>query len=169
MLTRFVLAGILGMSALVRPLAGDVKEPMSLCEFVAPRYSMLARTLQMGGSVTVKVKVGADGTITEVWPPRTVIAPSGDIGQAPPAPGANSYFEDGSVAAVKKWRFCPGPAGREIDVMFVYKVTEPGRDGWAPTEVSFHAPAVVEISTARIPPSVMSQTNGVTSDTTIGH
>jgi hypothetical protein len=37
-----------------------------------------------------------------------VIAPSGDIGQAPPSPGANSYFEDGSVAAVKKWRFCLG-------------------------------------------------------------
>jgi hypothetical protein len=156
-LTRVVLAGILGMSALVRPLVGDAKEQMCLCEFVAPTYSMIARTAQIEGSVTVKVKLGADGTITEVWPPGTVITPTGDVVQSPSANANDNYLAGASVAAVKKWRFCPGPAGREINVVFVYKLTEPGREGWAPTEVSFHAPAVVEISTARIPPSLMSQ------------
>jgi len=61
----------------------------------------------------------------------------------------NSIFTGDALSAVKKWRFCPGPEGREFDIYFVFKLTEPGIDGWAPTQVSFHSPATVEISTAR--------------------
>ena len=142
----FVL--LLALTALSRPVASDAKPEMCLCDFVAPRYSPIARAAVIQGSVVVKVKVHADGEISEIWPPGTVITSTGDIAQAPLSANDN-YFAGASVAAIKKWRFCPGPADREIDVVFVYKLTEPGRDGWAPTEVSFHSPAVVEISTAR--------------------
>jgi hypothetical protein len=167
-LTKCVLVGFLALSAMMRPVAGDAKEQICLCEFVAPQYSMIARTAQIEGSVTVKVKVGADGTITEVWPPGTVVTPAGDIVQSPSASANDNYLAGVSVAALKKWRFCPGPVGREINIVFVYKLTEPGSKGWTPTEVSFHASAVVEISTARILPSAMSQTDKVTSGSAIG-
>jgi Gram-negative bacterial TonB protein C-terminal len=145
---KLSLVLLLALTALTRPTASEAKPEMCLCDFVAPKYSRIARTASLQGSVVVKVKVHADGETSEIWPPGTVISPSGDIGQSTP-PGVSTILAGESVSAVKKWRFCPGPEGREFDITFVFKLTEPGIDGWAPTETSFHGPATVEISTAR--------------------
>jgi Gram-negative bacterial TonB protein C-terminal len=120
---------------------------MCLTEFVAPKYSRIARTAVLQGTVVVKVKVHACGEISEIWPPGTVVGPSGDA-QLTPDP-IKGMLEGSSVDAVKKWRFCPGPEAREFDITFVFKLTEPGVEGWAPNGVSFHSPSTVEISTAR--------------------
>jgi len=65
MLTKALLVGLLALSALSRPVASDANQ-MCLCEFAAPRYSPIARTAVLQGWVLVKVKVHADGEISEI-------------------------------------------------------------------------------------------------------
>jgi hypothetical protein len=146
--TKLIFVGLVALSALSRPVASDTKPEMCLCEFVAPRYSPIARTAVGEGFVTVEVKVRASGEISEIWPWHIVSGPGGDTGQ-PSSPDVTAIFTEDAVTAVKQWRFCPGPEGRKFNITFVFELTEPGIDGWAPTEVSFHSPATVEISTAR--------------------
>jgi hypothetical protein len=146
--TKLIFVGLVALSALSRPVASDTKPEMCLCEFVAPRYSPIARTAVGEGFVTVEVKVRASGEISEIWPWHIVSGPGGDTGQ-PSSPDVTAIFTEDAVTAVKQWRFCPGGDEREFDIAFVYKLTEPGVDGWAPTQVRFHAPATVEVSTAR--------------------
>jgi hypothetical protein len=49
---------------------------------------------------------------------------------------------------LKNWKFCAGGGDRYVQITFQFKLTDPPEKGWAPTDVSFHAPATVEISTA---------------------
>jgi hypothetical protein len=76
--TKLIFVRLLALSALSRPVASDTKPEMCLCEFVAPRYSPIARTAVMHGWVTVDVKVHSNGEISEIWPWHIVGGPGGD-------------------------------------------------------------------------------------------
>lgn len=68
-----------------------VKPPRLLCE-VAPVYPASARNSGATGVVTVRILVGADGSVEDV----TVVGSSG-----------NGAMDNSVVTAVNKWRFSP--------------------------------------------------------------
>jgi hypothetical protein len=145
MQTKILLLTAFALLALAPPLVGDGPQQLCLCEFVAPTYSQGARLIRAEASVLVIVKVHDDGTISEIWPPGSEMTSEGPINGM----SRQSLLAGGPFEVVKKWKFCPGGGDRYVPIHFEFKLTEPAVKGWAPTQVSFHAPATVEITTAR--------------------
>jgi hypothetical protein len=145
---KIVLTMALAAFAFAGPLAGDgaLRTQMCWCEFEAPAYRNLARMNRREGTVLVIVKVHNDGTIAEIWPLGTEMTPEG------PFTGIHmgSLLDFRPSELLKNWKFCAGGGDRYVQITFQFKLTDPPAKGWAPTHVSFHAPATVEISTAHI-------------------
>jgi hypothetical protein len=149
MKTTIAFAMMFASFALGQPLAGDSPQQMCLCEFVAPTYPPIARSARVQGTVLVIMKVHDDGTVAEIWPPGTEMTPQGPV-TGMSTQGMQNILAGGPFEVVKKWKFCAGGSDRYVPITFDFKLTEPGAEGWAPTHVSFHAPANVEITTARL-------------------
>ena len=111
---------------------GRTDEPISICKFVAPKYSAIARRAWLSGEVILKVGVAADGTVNKV---DTI--------------SGNPILARSATDAVKGWRYCASSASAnyEVAVTFRFKLQGPGTDNWAPTDVVLESPASVEVTT----------------------
>jgi hypothetical protein len=119
----FLIVALIALLTWPWSLAGEAEQDLCLCQFVAPEYVQLARMVRVQGSVEAKVKVHADGSITEISPP------------------VSNFMLAGQVSKIlNDWRFCPGGEDRYVNITFIFKLTEPAVNGWAPTKVSFARP-----------------------------
>lgn len=80
--------------------AGDARK---IVERVEPEYPAIARKMQIRGVVKLKLKVAANGTVTQVE-----------------YVGGHPLLAESAVAAVRKWKFETGPANstEQIEVKF---------------------------------------------------
>jgi TonB family protein len=127
------VAAILLFGFLAAQPSSDSERAMCLCRFVAPRYSAIARQAVIKGDVHLQVDVASDGTPTNI----TILDQ------------ANRILGESAVTAIKDWRFCPllQKESHRIVVTFRFELDGEPTQKWAPTSVSFDAPATVIIST----------------------
>jgi TonB family protein len=114
------------------PHLAEAGNPMCLCKFIGPRYSPVARVARIQGVVQVKVSID----------------PAGNPGDMSVLEEGHPLLQEAAIRALKNWRFCPPPpasAPHEITVLFRFRLDGNGTDAWAPTEITFQAPATVEI------------------------
>lgn len=137
-----VIAGIL-MWAVPRPLA-EADYQVYPCEFVAPIYPPLARLSRTQGDVSIQANIDSSGRPVGI----EVLHDTAHSSNA-------EILERAAVTAIRMWRFCPTSSDqlnqKTIVILFQFKlVVDPkprNTDEWFPTNVSFHSPGTVEIST----------------------
>jgi TonB family protein len=104
--------------------------------FVAPAYPRAAKNQRKMGRAIAKIKVSADGSVTEV---KTV--------------SANAVFENYVVEALKRWHFKPSDGEHTLEVTFSFEFIENECEGTnehpitSETYVSAELPTVVHIKT----------------------
>jgi TonB family protein len=130
------VAALLAMTTSTSPQ--DSTQPMCLCKFEAPEYSIIARHANMQGTVRVDVSVDSEGT------PQEVTAVESKL------PILSEY----AVKAVKQWRFCSSTklASNKIRVTFRFNLRGESAD-WSPTDVTFDPSGEVDITTAAVKPT----------------
>lgn len=74
---------------------------------VAPVYPEIAKRMKIGGSVTVEVKVEADGKVSDV---KTI--------------SGNRVLSAAAEEAVRKWKFEPGDGQTTFQVAINFTLTE---------------------------------------------
>ena len=111
--------------------SGDARgEKVCLCQFVAPRYSPIARAARIQGTVRLTVDVDPQGE------PVSVSAVEGD-----------PILAEAAALALRNWKFCPPEAreNRHLTITVQFKLDGKSTNDWAPTDVTFRPPATVEV------------------------
>jgi hypothetical protein len=114
--------------------SGTSDSTVSICKFVAPKYSPIARQAWIQGDVILKVVAAPDGSINQV-----------------DAVSGNGILAETAINAVKSWRLCADSlltSGHELTMTFRFRLDGNGTDNWAPTDVKLEFPKVVQITTS---------------------
>jgi TonB family protein len=109
-------------------------QDVCLCKFVAPEYSAIARHAVMQGAVHLRVVVNSAGIVQ-----LTTILDQ-----------ANRILGESAQNAVRNWKFCQSsgrPQSRTVTVTVSFVLHGSPTEEWAPTAVTFEAPATVTVST----------------------
>jgi TonB family protein len=95
---------VCGLFLLPHPARAEGHGPREVKVRVAPSYPEIARRMHLGGKVRLQVTVAADGRVKQTH-----------------ALGGHPILVDAATAAVKSWRFAPGPAETTESVEFDFR------------------------------------------------
>jgi TonB family protein len=128
--------------AMPQPLAEPDRQ-ICICKFVAPTYPTLARLAHMQGIIRIKTNLDSTGSPQDIEALQDVTM----------QPTTKAILQRAGIDAVRKWRFCPSGDSKQSTIIITleFKLLVDTKlrtaDQWYPTDVSFQAPATVEITT----------------------